>query len=115
MIYGGKLKELKKPHRRKYPGKEKRLVRISIARFAGIGVHYFVSIHEEYNYIWDKKENDRRKLFFIGMAAPSILLSWITNIQDNIPQPPDISQEIFTLCARENIQFVLGHAICVAQ
>jgi len=62
MIYGGKLKELtKRPCKRKYPGKEKRSVDISISRFSGIGVHYFVSIREEYNYIWDKKEKTWRQ------------------------------------------------------
>lgn len=65
MIYGGKLKELTKPPcKRKYPGKEKRPVHISILRFTGIGTHYYVSIKEEYNFIWDEKEKDWRQPWY---------------------------------------------------
>jgi len=65
MIYGGKLKDLtRRPYKRKYPGKEKRQVRISVMRFSGIGVHYFVSIREEYNFIWDKKEKTWREPWY---------------------------------------------------
>ena len=61
MRYGGNFKKFKKPLKRKYPGKEKRPVKISVSRFPGIGIHYFVSIREEYNYIWDKKDKDWRE------------------------------------------------------
>jgi hypothetical protein len=53
MLTGGYIKDIPKPHRRMFPGKTKRKLRISVARYS-CGVHYYVTIREEDNPIWDK-------------------------------------------------------------
>ncbi len=42
--------------RRRFPGREKRLVSISARMYYGIGKHYWVTMTEEGNPIWDAKE-----------------------------------------------------------
>lgn len=59
-VFGGKLADLPKPHRRFYDDKRrKRPVRISVIVYS-IGKHYWTTLHEEDNPIWDEKEQDWR-------------------------------------------------------
>ena len=54
MIFGGYLKEIPKPHKRKFEDKRrKREVTVTITMFFGVGKHYYVGIREEDNPIWD--------------------------------------------------------------
>lgn len=56
MLWGGYLREIPKPHKRKWPeSREKRTVNISCSIYSGIGKHYYVSILEEDNPIWNAK------------------------------------------------------------
>lgn len=53
LTIGGYLKDIPRPWRRYFDDKRrKRKLRISIGTFS-IGVHYFVTIHQEDNPIWD--------------------------------------------------------------
>jgi len=55
--HGGHLKDIPKPHRRWYDDKRrKRTVEIEVMVFWGIGHHYYVNIKEDYNGIWNTKE-----------------------------------------------------------
>ena len=53
--FGGHLSELPKPHFRRFGPhrKEKRPVKVSVHRYYGIGQHYWVTLREEENPIWD--------------------------------------------------------------
>jgi len=51
---GGYLAELPKPWKRMFPGRSKRRVSVSIYKYYGLGQHYWVSLHEEGNPIWDR-------------------------------------------------------------
>jgi hypothetical protein len=56
-IYGGKLEDIPKPRKRKFPGRTKRKVEVSIESYELVGGrHFYPSIQEEKNPIWDKKE-----------------------------------------------------------
>jgi hypothetical protein len=50
--YGGNPEDIPKPWKKKFPGKEKRLVEIAVVIFS-VGVHYHTSISEEDNPVWD--------------------------------------------------------------
>ncbi len=50
--FGGTLNDIPKPHIRKFYDYGKRRVRISIMRYS-MGLHYYVSIEEEDNPLWD--------------------------------------------------------------
>ena len=54
-ILGGTLKEIPRPHVRRFPKYGSRPVDIRIMKFYSIGRHYHVSIHESNNPIWDRK------------------------------------------------------------
>jgi len=81
-IYGGKLEEFPKQGRRRFgpKSKAKREVELSIHRYYQIGVHYWVSLHEENNPFWDAKEKAWRECWddpevkgeFMNFQAPSI-------------------------------------------
>jgi len=60
--YGGNIAELPKPRRRRYGTRkrEKRPVKVSVHKYYGLGQHYWVSLHEDDNPIWDKKEKGWR-------------------------------------------------------
>lgn len=58
-IYGGHIKDYPKAKRR-FPGKTKREVSISARSYYGIGVHYWVTMKEEDNPVWDAKEKSWR-------------------------------------------------------
>jgi len=60
--FGGNIAEFKKPYKRKYGPKSKlkRPVRVSARKYYGLGQHYWVSLHEEDNPIWDAKEKGWR-------------------------------------------------------
>jgi hypothetical protein len=58
-IGGGHIKDYPNAKRR-FPGKTKRHVRISAQMYYGIGKHYWVSMYEEDNPIWDAKEKTWR-------------------------------------------------------
>jgi hypothetical protein len=60
LIGGGNIKDYPNA-RRKFPGRAKRHVRISACMYYGIGKHYWVTMHEEDNPIWDAKEKAWRK------------------------------------------------------
>ena len=55
--FGGYLKDLSKPYKRQFPCDRKREVLARVSKYYGVGVHYHISITEEENPIWDKKEN----------------------------------------------------------
>lgn len=58
---GGELVSVPKPHVRYYslvnPHKPKRGVKISVMKYYGAGTHYYVSIKEDDNPIWNAKEH----------------------------------------------------------
>jgi len=58
MITGGYLKDVPLPHKRRWPGeKRQREVHAQIARYVGaMGRHYYASIQEERNPIWDTSD-----------------------------------------------------------
>lgn len=58
VTHGGYFEDLPKPWVFRFgPGSPlKRQVNVSVHRYYGIGQHYWVSIDEEDNYIWDAKE-----------------------------------------------------------
>lgn len=59
LFTGNSIYDIPEPHIRKWPGcKDKRQLRIQIARYYGPGVHYYVSIHQESNPIWDGRPSD---------------------------------------------------------
>ena len=54
MITGGYLKNTPKPYKRRWPDEEQqRGLSIRIVRYYGIGRHYYVSVEQEANPIWD--------------------------------------------------------------
>ena len=54
---GGHIKQVPKPHKRWYDDKRrKRPVKITVMGFWGLGRHYYVSIKEDGNGIWNTKE-----------------------------------------------------------
>jgi len=55
--FGGYLKDLSKPYKRQFPGDKKRRVEVRVMQYYGIGIHFYVSVREEENPIWDEKEN----------------------------------------------------------
>lgn len=55
--YGGYLKDIPKPYKRKFPDERKRRVCVLVTQYYGIGIHFYVHIREEENPIWDEKEN----------------------------------------------------------
>ena len=59
--HGGHILEMPKPHHRRFPSKShKRRVMVRIISWKGVvfgASHYRVTISEEANPIWDKKEN----------------------------------------------------------
>jgi hypothetical protein len=59
-IGGGSIKDYPNA-KRKFPGRTKRLVRISARMYYGIGKHYWITMHEENNPIWDAKEKAWRE------------------------------------------------------
>jgi len=83
--HGGHLEEISKPHTRFFPNPyRKRKVTVTISRYYGIGLHYYVSLQEEDNPIWngeawqtawDDKEGRGRTdtdLFFGGEIEANI-------------------------------------------
>ena len=62
-IIGGDLKEVPPPLVRMFPGPRRRRVRVSIDRYDGIGVHWYVSIEEEPNPLWDSNEDAWREAY----------------------------------------------------
>lgn len=59
LIYGGNIAHYPGA-RRQFPGRKKRRVSISARSYYGIGKHYWVTMHEEDNPIWDTKEKSWR-------------------------------------------------------
>ena len=58
MLTGGHLKDIPKPHHRMYPCKNgKRPLRITVMRYS-CGVHFWVTITEDDNPIWDTSAYD---------------------------------------------------------
>lgn len=55
-VYGGRLEDIPLPHIRLYPTLAKRPVEIHIHKYYGIGKHYFPTIEEENNPLWDSSE-----------------------------------------------------------
>lgn len=55
-MHGGYLKEIPKPHRRWYNGRRKREVKIGVHVFWGVGIHYYVTVEEDDNAIWNSKD-----------------------------------------------------------
>lgn len=51
---GGHLKDMPKPHKRWFDDKPM-VVEVRIVKFYGIGIHYWTSVKEHYNAIWDGK------------------------------------------------------------
>lgn len=55
---GGYLNEIPEPHIRKFPNPySKRKVKITVSRYYGYGIHYYVSIREDDNPIWNSERN----------------------------------------------------------
>jgi hypothetical protein len=59
LIGGGNIKDYPGA-KRKFPGRKKRTVHVSIYKYYGIGQHFHVSLSEEDNPIWDVKEKSWR-------------------------------------------------------
>lgn len=59
-FFGGNIKDYPKA-RRLFPGKKKRHVSVSVRSYYGIGKHYWVTMKEEGNPIWDTKEKAWRE------------------------------------------------------
>jgi len=56
--YGGWLKDVPKPHRRFYDDRRrKRSVEVSVSRFWGQGDHYYVTLRQDDNPIWDATDD----------------------------------------------------------
>jgi hypothetical protein len=52
---GGYLRDIPDPHVRRWPGDAKpRDVRVHIMRYYGIGIHYYATVEEEDNPLWDE-------------------------------------------------------------
>ena len=60
LISGGNIKDYPNA-KRKFPGRTKRHVRVSVRMYYGIGKHYWLTLHEEDNPIWDSKEKAWRE------------------------------------------------------
>jgi hypothetical protein len=61
MLVGGHLKDIPKPHRRKFDDKRRRRkVKYDITIFSGIGSHYYASLEEENNPIWNTATDEYR-------------------------------------------------------
>lgn len=58
MITGGYLKDVPLPHKRRWPGEERqREVRAQVSRYlGGGGRHYYASMEQEQNPIWDTSD-----------------------------------------------------------
>lgn len=57
MITGGYLRDVPKPHNRKWPdSSDKRNVLVTVGVYQAIGEHYYVSIAEEHNPVWDTRD-----------------------------------------------------------
>jgi hypothetical protein len=54
---GGYIKEVPLPHKRWYNGRRKREVKIGVYVWWGTGTHYYASVEEDDNAIWNTKEN----------------------------------------------------------
>lgn len=63
-----------------------------LAKVAGVGI--LGVIGGLLSYIWDKKENDLKKLFVIGMGAPSILMAMAQNLSQNLPSNPEPRSQV---------------------
>ena len=62
IIRGGRLKEIPKPYKYRYPSNDElREVRVTVNSFTEIGSigakHWYVTIKEDDNYIWNIQEN----------------------------------------------------------
>lgn len=98
-IWGGYLRDIPRPHRREYSNRSKtrRPVSISIQKFDGIGIHYYVSIREADNpirslkekvwrFAWDDKKG-KGKVFINRFSTPEHAAEWIKEIlKDNFPK-----------------------------
>lgn len=52
--FGGNIAEVPKPHVRFYANsRRKRSVELNITRFAGFGVHYYATVQEVFDPVWD--------------------------------------------------------------
>jgi hypothetical protein len=97
-ISGGHLKDIPQPHVRKFPGPSPRQVTIAIKRYFGIGHHYYGSVDEENNPIWNSEDNawqetwdDRegkgRTFSSLGDVSIDVIHQWIRRILDEHFQP----------------------------
>ncbi len=60
-ISGGSIKDLPEPHIRKFDDKRlKRKLIVNITVYYSLGRHYYVSVREEFNSIYDAKEKGGR-------------------------------------------------------
>jgi hypothetical protein len=54
------------------------------------GVLVFSAMGGFLSAIWDRKEKDLKRLFFVGMAAPSIIISTLNNIGQGVEKAKSI-------------------------
>lgn len=56
MIFGGHLKDIPEPHKRYFADKRrKRKVTVTISKWKGVGKHWYVTMIEEDDAIWDSR------------------------------------------------------------
>lgn len=57
MIMGGYWKDIPTPYVFFHPNpKQKRRVRVGVMRYYGVGVHFYATVDEESNHVWDGKD-----------------------------------------------------------
>jgi hypothetical protein len=75
-LRGGYLKDIPRPHIRKYPRWGPRLVRISITRYWGIGLHYSASIDEVANPLWNRLTHAEKDPYWEGTERGNEVIGW---------------------------------------
>jgi hypothetical protein len=62
-VMGGKWKDVPKPYQLYYPRTDggKRGLSVGVHKYYGVGVHFYASVREADNYVWDSAENVWRR------------------------------------------------------
>jgi hypothetical protein len=112
MLGGGYIKDIPLPHKRRYPSDcgERRRVRINISRYdmAG-GIHWYASIHEANNPIWDPRthaEADPQWEEVQGTEYGNRVIGWHQAWDDDEGRGREFSKRCQT--RQEAIDFVEG-------
>jgi len=76
LLSGGYLKDIPKPHRRKFPEFGPRQVRVHIMKYYGIGVHYYASVEEEDNPIWNPLTYGEKDSYWKDTERGNEVVGW---------------------------------------